>query len=339
MATSHLNNLTRWIYYPWNWKENNSKSYNKILSDINNINGNSNNLEGIALINEDLFEDISLTGLLVNNEDFVSEENANQEVRIRKLIGAAGNRNLKMEIMPELDNNKKLINAFNNPLSLSRMIELDDVPVIWSANQFQTWRVDEGDLAFYSEFYKGSKVFLDLTLYPRSGKLQFFATDSIWPYKLQMASLFEPFSNEVVPGVYSQVEKTIIGFELVSVFDKIRLQTASDYFWNPGGYNPDLSLYRALVSEYGEQLTQDLIYFNDYYFKLKLEFILAKQLKNINKHQRKIAAYLKEIELLKNKIQIVAEASNHIELADTINNLLEELMGDIHIVYPVLSTE
>ena len=121
------------------------------------------------------------------------------------------------------------------------------------------------------------------------------------------------------------MEKTVLGFQLNTVFDRIRLQTASDFFWNPTNYDPDLSLYRALVSEFGEQTTQDLVYFNDYYFKLKSELILAEESKNINKHQRRIITCLAGLKEYRDKIIMRKDDQDNSELASLVNELTEEL--------------
>jgi len=70
-----------------------------------------------------------------------------------------------------------------------------------------------------------------------------------------------------------------------------------------------------------------------------MEFILAQELKNTNKYQRKIAAYLKEIELVQTAVQIKAENSNYPELIELTSLLLNELSGEIRQVFPILQTE
>jgi len=230
-------------------------------------------------------------------------------------------------LMPPFTNNRSLNKMIFDPAySFESNLSMNyNLPLIWSGYQYQSWQLDEADLMYFKLFTQEPVVFFDYTLLLRSETLGYFANDSVYPYKLLASSLFEPFSNEVLPEVYQGVTKTVVVYKYSNVFDRIRLQTASDFFWNPDNYDPDLSLFRALVSEFGDENARILLYYNDYYFKIRSDILLARIQKNPHKYQRRIAAYLKEIHTLQNQLEENPIARSHQELLQVINHLTKDL--------------
>jgi hypothetical protein len=200
-----------------------------------------------------------------------------------------------------------------------------DVSYIWTGNGSSTWKLDEADYLYSTKNVPGEKVFIDMTLYPRDRVLGYFMYDSLWPYKLAQSSLFESYDNEVVHEIYDNTDKNILAFRVESVFDEIRLQTASDFFWNSDLYDPDLSLYRALITAFGVRLAKDLLYFNDFYFKARSELILAKTPKNYQKHIRRVDDYIKEMKGLHSSFVTQDQMQKNKELIDIIADLIEEV--------------
>jgi len=196
---------------------------------------------------------------------------------------------------------------------------------IWTGNGMGTWKLDEADYALFKLRNPGKTVFLDMTMYTRDSVLQYFMYDSLWPTKLAKASMFEAYDNEVCREIYDDVEKTIIAYRARNIFDEIRLQTASDFFWNPDTYNPDLSLYRALITLFGSRLTRDLLYFNDYYFKARAELILAGNPRNYQKHIRKADGYIQD---MKNLLDSFA-ADTRVMYDTGLPKILENLLADV----------
>jgi hypothetical protein len=58
----------------------------------------------------------------------------------------------------------------------------------------------------------------------------------------------------------------------VDALDRIRAKTLSSAMWNARGYDPDITLLRVLVSEYGHAAAMDLLRLNDAYFGLREMF-------------------------------------------------------------------
>ena len=103
--------------------------------------------------------------------------------------------------------------------------------------------------------------------------------------------------------VFDNTAENVLVFYAGNIFERIRLKTASDYFWNPDQYDPDLSLYRALVAEFGTEYSSELVHFNDLYFKVKSEIIQATKARYKYKHVRKITQYIKDLDASLLKLQ------------------------------------
>jgi hypothetical protein len=202
-----------------------------------------------------------------------------------------------------------------------------EAEVIYAGDGLSTWKIDEADLNLFRTQFPDSKLFLDLSLYARSESLGYFQFDSLWPNKLPTACLFESFRNEILPEVYNGIEVTIAGYEIKNIFDRIRMQTASDFFWNPENYNPDMSLYRALVNEFGPDLARDLLHYNNLYFLAKSELIHARNPANMQRHIRRSLTFMEELRNL--KIKINAENADNGEILVLINKLFIGLEDEL----------
>jgi len=131
-----------------------------------------------------------------------------------------------------------------------------------------------------------------------------------------------------VPEVYEKMEKIILGYDVSGVFDRIRLQTASDFLWNPVSYNADLSLYKALVSEFGIEMSRNILKFNDLYFKIKSELILAElPSSNTKQHLRKAIHLMDQIKIIQDQFIGLEQKKSF----DELNNILESLMSELEL--------
>ncbi len=309
--------FSKWLYTSYSSDVFKNKDFGKITGALN----------GVALLYNDIPTEITIDAIIENFNAKQSNLKNEDLTDLSNLIREAKVHNLDLELMPPFTNNRSLNKMIFDPAySFESNLSMNyNLPLIWSGYQYQSWQLDEADLMYFKLFTQEPVVFFDYTLLLRSETLGYFANDSVYPYKLLASSLFEPFSNEVLPEVYQGVTKTVVVYKYSNVFDRIRLQTASDFFWNPDNYDPDLSLFRALVSEFGDENARILLYYNDYYFKIRSDILLARIQKNPHKYQRRIAAYLKEIHTLQNQLEENPIARSHQELLQVINHLTKDL--------------
>ncbi len=269
-------------------------------------------IDGYALINE------SMGGNSYSNPDNSGEIQFNNSLRKLLLSG------FSFEIQSNNSRSgKSCAELFSGTIQNPKAFE--NVSHIWTGNGNYSWKLDEADYLYNTLNVLGNKVFMDMTLFPGDHTSGYFMYDSLWPYKLAKASLFEPYNNEVVSEIYQKTDKTIIAFRADNIFDEIRLQTASDYLWNPDSYNPDLSLYLALTTTFGGKKAKNLLHFNDLYFKVRSEIILASTLKSYQKHLRKSDVYIEEMKRLQNSFVEEGERKKEKELMERIDDLVNEI--------------
>jgi hypothetical protein len=323
--------FSKYIYYDFsdsNSHDGNAKqeqeNYFKITSNMNKYN---RNITGVAyLYNPPFSNGISLENLL-NHYYYMPKCNFDYGF-LSSLTNFAHKKSLKVEILPWCSDNLCLNicqYASSDFIEDHKNIIVNNISLMWSGYGLQSWRIDEADLLRIRQAYETYPVFLDFTLYPRDQKLDYFANNTQFPYKLLTGSLFESYSNEIVPEVYTKVDKTILVYSASNVFDKIRLQTASDFFWNPDKYDPDLSLFRVLVAEFGTDATKDLLKFNDLYFRIKSELILTANQKNKHKHMRKASLLMNELKIVKSNLSVYNNNNALNELNIFLNALVKEL--------------
>jgi hypothetical protein len=169
-------------------------------------------------------------------------------------------------------------------------------------------------------------TFLDFTMFLKDKDMGYFGYDSLYPYKLLTSDLFEPFGNEVVHEVYDNAANILLVYKVTGVFDRIRLRTASDFLWNPANYDADLSLYKALVAEFGPDDAELVLEFNDLYFKVRSELIIASDPSTNTRHYlRKIANLIARMKQLQKQMGGQGNSGVRSELNETLDNFVNEL--------------
>lgn len=306
----------------------NSKSKTIEIEFLNNLIINyQGKIKGIALLlNSPVIKEINLDAA-VNYSNTICRKKPENFNFIKSIARSSA---VPIEFMPCYSSNEHVCsNCSYFDLTTSGVFNYfknKNISCIWSGYGFQSWRIDEADLLMFEKYCSCPITFLDFTMYPKDRNMGYFAYDSLFPHKLLTSSLFEPYENEIVPEVYNKMEKIILVYNVSNVFDKIRLQTASDFLWNPVSYDADLSLYKALVSEFGIERVQDILKFNDLYFKIKAELIFVKNpLTNKKQHLRKSANLLNMIKILQSNLIGSEKTKSDIELNNVIASLVSEL--------------
>lgn len=241
------------------------------------------------------------------------------EGNLPELIEYLSGRNIKISLVPSSG-----VQDICGPCSTKGMELPEDITFIFDAQGLLTWKVDEADIMSFEKGYGELSTFLDLSFFARSEESGYFFMDPLWPGKLPLASLMEPFGNEILPEVYHRADVIITGGSVRDVFERLRIQTASDFAWNPDNYNPDLSIYRALVSEFGPAATRNILQFNDLYFKMRSEIILAGNPKTAARHLRRASTLSAEMQSVVDSLDHAVSGSKY-NLNDRIDALYDKL--------------
>lgn len=146
----------------------------------------------------------------------------------------------------------------------------EQVTILWSGPARQSYSVDEADFNRYRLLAGRDLAVWDNSLNALPDILSDTSLSMSHSLKLRTLNIFEPyrvsFAGLSVPG--QQSGKIIINSPLDSELMKIRLATAADYMWNTQRYDPDLSLWKVLVSRYGREVAMNLYQFNESYMTL-----------------------------------------------------------------------
>jgi hypothetical protein len=152
-------------------------------------------------------------------------------------------------------------------------------------------------------------------------------------------SVFEPyrvqFYGATLPA--GQARKIIINSPLDSELMKIRIATAADYLWNTRTYDPDLSLWKVLVSRYGREVGMNLYRFNESYMNL-IGSLTA--LKNDSGNQRYARQIKHQLEIMQETLSILdGLIPHHPRLLNELKSLKLDLEHTFDKEVEAISTE
>jgi hypothetical protein len=118
---------------------------------------------------------------------------------------------------------------------------------------------------------------------------------------------------------------------------KIRIATAADYMWNTRTYDPDLSLWKVLVSRYGREAAMNLYQFNESYMTL---FGSLTALKNDSGNQRYARQIKDQLEVMQETLAILdGLIPNHPRLLNELKTLKLDLERTFEEEVEAISTQ
>lgn len=180
----------------------------------------------------------------------------------------------------------------------------DQVSILWAGPSQQSHSVDDADFYRYKVLSDRELVIWDNSLNTLPGILNDTSHRKSLSLKLRALNLFEPYqvgyTGHSIPG--RQPGKIIINSPLDSELMKIRIATAADYMWNNLTYDPDLSLWKILVSSFGHEAAMNLYQFNESYMTL---FCSLTTLKNGTGNQRHARQIKDKLEVMQETLAIL----------------------------------
>jgi hypothetical protein len=108
---------------------------------------------------------------------------------------------------------------------------------------------------------------------------------------------------------------------------KIRIATAADFMWNMGCYDPELSIWKVLVSRYGIHTTRELYGFNDAYF-CALASVIG--LKNGIEPQKNLKLIAEKLDQMEGSLGRLGQLTG---FDDAVLNELKSLKQSLEILY------
>jgi hypothetical protein len=129
--------------------------------------------------------------------------------------------------------------------------------------------LDRSDLFAYTRTFSFKPSLSDQTLTIRKSNRLYRGYPSLYPGKALLSSLFEAFDTDISGISPDELnEEIFIKVNGNSPIDMIRAATAMDFLWNPSSYSPEMSTYKVLLYLFDKSYADELVYFNNLYFRL-----------------------------------------------------------------------
>ncbi len=146
----------------------------------------------------------------------------------------------------------------------------DDIAIIWTGPTVRSLSYDKIDFEKYIQLIRRKPMIWDNTLYARALESDYGGYPALYPGKVRMCNLFEPYDVYVPDNFYQYVNgpHMYVNGSASSEFYKIKYTTVADFEWNNNTYDPDLSLWKTLLSQFGKEVAVQLLEFNDAYYGL-----------------------------------------------------------------------
>lgn len=147
----------------------------------------------------------------------------------------------------------------------------DDIAFIWTGHTVRSLSYDHADFARYIELIGKKPMIWDNTLYARGLEGKYGGYPAYYPGKIKLCNLFEPYDVIVPEDFHNQVDgpHMFVNGSASSEIYKIKYATVADFEWNTSDYNPEFSLWKVLVSQFGVEAAKHLLQFSDAYYSLK----------------------------------------------------------------------
>jgi hypothetical protein len=162
------------------------------------------------------------------------------------------------------------------------------VNYLWTGASTTPYLVDETEILYIRNITGKKPVFYCKDIHPFSDAAEENAYSQNFPGKLRNTSIFQQL-NLHTPVNFRDItaESSFIAeIEHNNSLDDIKLACFADYLWNNNTYDPNLSLLKVLISNYGKKEAFALIKFNDLYKGLQEMLIKMNKLESRRKYVR-----------------------------------------------------
>jgi hypothetical protein len=140
--------------------------------------------------------------------------------------------------------------------------------ILWSGPARNSHTINSLDYQRFQGMADRKPVLMDNSMNTVREILDDTAAIGVISMKIRTLNLFGPYDVRF-PESFILPESTgkmLINSAVSTGIMKIRIATAADFMWNMDSYDPELSIWKVLVSRYGIPTTRELYEFNDAYF-------------------------------------------------------------------------
>ncbi|MEO6838776.1 MAG: beta-N-acetylglucosaminidase domain-containing protein, partial [Ginsengibacter sp.] len=226
--------------------------------------------------------------------------------------------NIRLEFIPPQYNNRFIDygrgSAEKYFQDLTRHLD-SSVVLVWTGNTIRSISYDLADIRRVTELYKSKPMIFDNTPYARNAEVVNGGYPINYPVRSILCNLFEPFDIQYPKNFSSYLDSryysNLGGF---GEMNKIKYMTFSDFTWNSKDYNPDFSLFKALLQYVGKDNARVLLEFNDAYYQFVATW---GQLRIDKEHNPSFKCGVEQKELAEREIKNMQNAFNSLK---SINN-------------------
>jgi len=204
----------------------------------------------------------------------------------------------------------------------------EDIAIIWTGNTVRSLSFDMADIERYRELIGRYPMLFDNTLYARRLDGSYGGYPGLYPGKVRMCNIFEPYDVHLPKDFHKYNDGGHIyqnGGSCLE-YQKIKYMTVADYEWNTGSYNPDFSLWKALYTQFGKDTSLKLLEFNDnYYGAVDMQMRIDREGKQ-EKYLKKASEYKHIAETILAELKQTSAVNNKLieELQDWLDKLNKE---------------
>ncbi|MBE9511577.1 MAG: beta-N-acetylglucosaminidase domain-containing protein [Bacteroidetes bacterium] len=175
-----------------------------------------------------------------------------------------------------------------------------DVAVIWTGPTVRSLSIDMADIFRYKKLIGRNPMLWDNTLYARGLSSDYGGYPALYPGKVKMCNLFEPYDVNLPESFekYNDGPHMYINGAMTSEQYQVKYSTVADYEWNTSGYDPDFSLWKTLLSRYGKETAVNILKFNDIYYSLKNVCLQTESEQNVNKLIKRGNTYSNRLQVI-----------------------------------------
>ncbi len=146
-----------------------------------------------------------------------------------------------------------------------------EVAIIWTGPTIRSLSVDLADLRRFRDLIGRWPMFWDNTLYARNLETTVYGGYTAhYPGKVRLCNLFEPLDVDRPDGFdgLNHGRHLYMNAAADSEVYRIKFATVADYEWNTSAYHPERSLWKALVTSFGQEGAKEILFFNEAYYGL-----------------------------------------------------------------------
>ena len=243
--------------------------------------------------------------------------------------------NIRLEFIPPQYNNRFIDYGRGSAETYFRDLtrHLDSsIVLVWTGNTIRSLSYDLADIRRVTDLYKRKPMIFDNTPYARSVEVPNGGYPINYPVRSVLCNLFEPFDIQYPENFSSYLDSryysNLGGFGEIN---KIKYMTFSDFTWNSKDYNPDFSLFRALLQYVGENNARLLLKFNDSYYQfvaswgqLRIDLEHNRSFKYTKEQKDEAENEIKNMRNAFNAIKSINNDALKIELENVMNSKIDE---------------